>query len=103
MRLRLSEFGKRRVTGMPRVCQRTDSQAAIESLGRPEDLERPASGVRFFPRRGLRWEWYSRGMLLRAKIVACTFLLAASLFAQQKDMPGSQPNGKAATSVLAVE
>lgn len=48
-------------------------------------------------------EWYSRGMLLPAKIAACAFLLAASLFAQQQEVPAFQPSGKAATPVLAVE
>ncbi len=46
---------------------------------------------------------YSRGMLLQSKIAACTFLLAASLFAQQKEVPASQSTGKAPTPVLAVE
>jgi Stage II sporulation protein E (SpoIIE) len=48
-------------------------------------------------------EWYSRGMLLQAKIAACSFLLAASLFAQQKEVPVSQASGKATNPVLAVE
>ena len=42
-------------------------------------------------------------MLLQSKIAACTFLLAASLFAQQKEVPASQSTGKAPTPVLAVE
>jgi hypothetical protein len=42
-------------------------------------------------------------MLLRAKIAACTFLLAASLFAQQKEVPAPQSTAKGATPVLAVE
>jgi hypothetical protein len=42
-------------------------------------------------------------MLLQTKIAACTFLLAASLFAQQKEASASQSAAKAATPVLAVE
>lgn len=42
-------------------------------------------------------------MLLQSKIAACTFLLAASLFAQQKEVPASQLTSKAPTPVLAVE
>jgi hypothetical protein len=42
-------------------------------------------------------------MLLRAKIAACTFLLAASLFAQQKEVPAPQSTAKAAPPVLALE
>jgi hypothetical protein len=48
-------------------------------------------------------EWYSRGMLLRTKIAAFTFLLAASLFAQQKEAPAPQSTAKTAIPVLAVE
>jgi hypothetical protein len=42
-------------------------------------------------------------MLPRTKIVACNFLLAVSLFAQQREVPVSQAPGKATTPVLAVE
>jgi hypothetical protein len=41
-------------------------------------------------------------MLLQAKIAACTFLLAASLFAQQKEVPAPQSAANAAAPVLAV-
>ena len=41
-------------------------------------------------------------MLLQAKIAACSFLLAVSLFAQQKEVPAPQSAAKAATPVLAV-
>ena len=36
-------------------------------------------------------------------MVACSFLLAASLFAQQKEVPAPQSTAKAATPVLAVK
>ena len=42
-------------------------------------------------------------MLLHAKIAACTFLLAASLFAQQKEVPAPQSTAKSATPALVVE
>ncbi|HTU49796.1 MAG TPA: SpoIIE family protein phosphatase [Acidobacteriaceae bacterium] len=42
-------------------------------------------------------------MLLPAKIAACTFLLAASLFAQPKEVPAPQSSAKAAPAVLTVE
>jgi hypothetical protein len=42
-------------------------------------------------------------MLLRAKIVACTFLLAASLFAQREDVAHPQQNAATTTPALAVE
>ena len=42
-------------------------------------------------------------MLLRTQIAACIFLLAASLFAQQKEVPAPQSTAKATPPVLTVQ